>query len=84
MCLALLLTSFGSIAAPVQAAPSDSITVTKYAIDGTTILDQVTVDSTWMDANLPVQGDGVTHYYHQGPTFESTNMWDPDELINVD
>ena len=23
----------------------------------------------WLEANLPVLGDGTTHYYHQGPVF---------------
>jgi hypothetical protein len=47
-----------------------------------------------MKANLPVFGNGKTHYYHQGPVFEdswrkvypnkSYNRWDPKESINVE
>jgi len=35
-------------------------------------------------AELPVYGDGVTHYYFQGPSFDPDNMWDETELVNVD
>jgi hypothetical protein len=35
-----------------------------------------------MEGNLPVQGDGVTHYYHQGPVFQG-DTWDPDETTNL-
>lgn len=54
----------------------------KYAADGTTVLSGRTVDYKWMEGNLPVQGDGVTHYYHQGPVFQG-DMWDPDETTNL-
>ncbi|KQC10196.1 MAG: hypothetical protein APR55_09480, partial [Methanolinea sp. SDB] len=54
--------------APVVAA-STQVEIIKYANDGTTILDQKTVNYSWMEANLPVLGDGTTHYYHQGPVF---------------
>jgi hypothetical protein len=40
-----------------------------------------------MRDNLPVYGDGVTHYYHQGPTFDDSsfeNLWDPGETVNID
>jgi hypothetical protein len=70
---------------PVLATdPTTSITVTRYDTDGTTILDQTTVSYGWMMDNLPVQGDGVTHYYHQGPTFDHDNLWDPGEMENID
>jgi hypothetical protein len=46
------------------------VNVIKYAPDGTTILDETTVTYQWMEDNLPVQGDGATHYYYQGPVFE--------------
>ncbi|HOG53151.1 MAG TPA: hypothetical protein PLT03_04685, partial [Bacillota bacterium] len=29
------------------------------------------------------QGDGVTQYYYQGPTFDPDNIWDPDETLNL-
>ncbi|MDG6257091.1 MAG: argininosuccinate synthase, partial [Methanomicrobiaceae archaeon] len=49
-------------AAPAAAATTE-VHVVKYANDGTTVLAETTVDYTWMEANLPVYGDGVTHYY---------------------
>ena len=63
----------------------------KYANDGTTILNETTKTYQWMEANLPVLGDGVTHYYHQGPVFvddpnevtEQQARWNPDEDTNV-
>lgn len=68
---------------PAAAATSE-VHVVKYAPDGTTVLDERTVDFTWMEENLPVLGDGVTHYYHQGPTFNESDLWDPAEYQNVD
>ncbi|MEI6840631.1 MAG: PKD domain-containing protein [Methanomicrobiales archaeon] len=58
-----------------------SVTVIKYANDGRTILGQRTVDFQWMQANLPVYGDGVTHYYHQGPVMNASipDKWNPEE-----
>jgi hypothetical protein len=67
---------------PVASGATTSIHLVKYAKDGSTILAEKTVSYQWMKDNLPVQGDGVTHYYHQGPVFEG-DMWDPDELTNL-
>jgi hypothetical protein len=64
------------------AAPTTAVTVTKYASDGTTVIQQVVIDSATMQLTLPVQGDGITHYYHQGPIFEG-DMWDPTETVNL-
>jgi hypothetical protein len=65
------------------ADPTTSVHIVKYAADGTTVVNETTVDYVWMEANLPVQGDGVTHYYMQGPVFnESMDKWDPDETTN--
>jgi len=62
----------------VQAAgPTTEVYVVKYAENGT-ILHETTVTYQWMEANLPVYGDGVTHYYHQGAVFEG-DKWDPNE-----
>jgi DMSO/TMAO reductase YedYZ molybdopterin-dependent catalytic subunit len=73
---------------PVNAADvTTSVTVTKLANDGTTVLDQVTVTVEEMmadSAELPVYGDGVTHYYFQGPSFDPDAPWDETELVNVD
>jgi len=89
----MLLTGMIPSTLPVAvAAGSTETTITKYASDGTTVLDQTTVDYVWMEANLTVWGDGVTHYYHQGPSFDPANLWDsgippepaPGETVNVD
>jgi len=77
--------------APAMAATT-SVQIVKYASDGTTILNQTMVNYTWMEANLPVLGDGTTHYYHQGPVFiddpnetlEQELRWNPEEDTNVD
>jgi hypothetical protein len=70
------------IATPVL-AQTTSVQVVKLASDGTTVIDETTVDYAWMEAELPVQGNGSTHYYHQGPTFDPENLWDPDETVNL-
>ncbi|PKL61565.1 MAG: hypothetical protein CVV31_10850 [Methanomicrobiales archaeon HGW-Methanomicrobiales-2] len=71
-----------ALAAPATAAPTTELHVVRYAADGVTVLDETTVDYRWMEANLPVQGDGTTHYYHQGPVFEG-DPWNPEEDVNV-
>ena len=72
---------------PANAAgATTSLTVTKYDAHGIVISTQP-VTYQWMQANLPVQGDGTTHYYAQGPTFTNTNfnaVWNPAENVNVD
>ncbi len=86
LCLALFVGLWLARAAAQPMALSDatqSITVTKYDIDGTTVISQTTLHYTQMSTTLPVQGDGVTHYYFQGPTFVPGNLWDPDETINL-
>ncbi|WOF16968.1 PEGA domain-containing protein [Methanoplanus sp. FWC-SCC4] len=75
-------------------AGTGEITAIKYANDGVTVIDEKTIDYKWMEKNLPVYGDGVTHYYHQGPVFEAKweevhpdlpyNMWNPEEDINYE
>jgi len=66
------------------AAPSTAIHVVKYASDGTTVINEKTVTYQWLEANLPVQGDGKTHYYHQGPVFvdDKEGQWDVNETTN--
>jgi hypothetical protein len=69
---------------PCFAAPTTTVHVMKYAEDGITVLNETTVDYHWMEANLPVQGDGKTHYYHQGPVFvdDKEGQWDVNETTN--
>jgi hypothetical protein len=74
--LILLLTG------PATAATTE-LHLVRYASDGSTILNETTVTYQWLEANLPVMGDGVTHYYSQGPTFNDTDPYDPAEYQNV-
>ena len=66
------------------AAPTTAVHVVKYAADETPVLNETTVTYQWMEANLPVQGDGKTHYYHQGPVFvdDKEGQWDANETAN--
>jgi len=84
LCLALLTGSFAGIVspAPVAAAATTSLTITKYAPDGITVLEQVTKSLADLQA-MPIQGDGTTHYFSQGPTFDPNNLWDPGETVNL-
>jgi hypothetical protein len=68
----------------VNAAPTTSLHIVKYAADGTTVLNETTVGYHWLEDNLPVQGDGRTHYYHQGPVFSEVKeeQWDRNETSN--
>jgi len=77
--LFLLLSGAGA-----SALPTTELAISVYASDGTTVLNTTTVTCQWMEANLPVQGDGVTHYYHQGPVFVESKegQWDPNETVN--
>jgi len=78
----ILLALLMVIAQPALAAnATTSVHIVKYTSDGT-VLSETTKDYQWLEKNLPVQGDGVTHYYHQGPIFEG-DMWDPTETLNL-
>jgi hypothetical protein len=80
--LALLCQAFPASSA-LAAGATSSVHVVKYAADGITVVDEQTVSYQWMEDNLPRCGDGVTHYYHQGPSFDSANLWDPNETVNL-
>jgi len=91
--VALLLSLLPGLVVPGTAsAATNSLTIIKYAADGTTVLAQTTVTYQWMRDNMPVLGDGTTHYYHQGPVFiddpdeetEQALRWNPAEDTNVD
>lgn len=70
-------------ASPVLASgATTAVRIVKYADDGVTIIADRTVSYRWMQENLPVLGDGQTHYYHQGPIFEG-DLWDPEEVNNL-
>jgi hypothetical protein len=85
LCMALLVSLLAGVAMPAPVAatdPTTSLTVTKYDTDGTTIIQQEELDLAELQA-LPVQGDNVTHYFSQGPTFIPANLWDPAEIENL-
>lgn len=69
-----------SVTAPVFGATT-SLTVMNVTRDGGTVLASQAVSFQWMQANLPVLGDGVTHYYHQGPVMNASypDKWNPAE-----
>lgn len=70
------------VAYPVMASnATSSVRIAKYAEDGTVIA-ETTKTYEWLRDNLPHQGDGETHYYHQGPIFEG-DMWDSSETENL-
>jgi hypothetical protein len=66
------------------AAPTTEVVVSRYDADGVNVTNSTIVTYQWMEANLPVQGDGVTHYYHQGPVFieSKEGQWDRNETTN--
>ena len=76
---------------PHTIAATTSLHIIKYANDRTTILAEKNLTWQEMRDTLPVQGDGSTHYYHQGPVFvddpddavEQKLRWNPSEDINV-
>ncbi|MDD1709442.1 MAG: argininosuccinate synthase [Methanoregulaceae archaeon] len=90
LCL-LLVTGIFFLALPAAAATTTQLHIARYASDGTTLLNETTVDYQWMEAKLPVYGDGIIHYYHQGPVFiddpdqgaEEILRWNSAEDVNV-
>jgi hypothetical protein len=65
-------------------AATTEVTVTRYSPDGTLLSEYGPYTIGWMEANLPVMGDGSTHYYLQGPSFDEANLWDPSESVNTE
>jgi len=88
--IAILCFLLFTIVSPASAATTQ-IRIVKYAMDGFTILAERTVDYHWMEQNLRVYGDGITHYFHQGPVFiddpdparQEALRWNPEEDTNV-
>jgi len=72
----------GSPGDALAAGATTELNIVKVAADGSTVIAERTVSHEWMEENLPVYGDGATHYYHQGPVFEG-EMWDPSETENL-
>ena len=69
----LLLLCVGLLVGTVSADTTTSIEISRIAADGTTVLANETVTYEWMKDNLPITGDGITHYGHQGPVFEDAS-----------
>lgn len=82
--LLILLVVLAGMVCVTAAAPTTSVRITKLGTDGITVLNETTIDIQWMESHLPVQGDGTTHYYHQGPVFvgDKEGQWDPNETTN--
>jgi len=82
-----------------SAASTTSLTIKKLASDKTTVLDQRTVTFQELregqlsdGTTMPILGDGITHYYHQGPVFvddpdpetQELLRWNEEEDLNWD
>jgi hypothetical protein len=69
---------------PVSATdPTTSLHIVKLATDGVSVLAETTISYQTLKDTLPVQGNGTTHYYTQGPSFDDANWWDPAETANL-
>jgi PKD repeat protein len=69
-CILLVLLLFFVILATPATAYTTEVTVRRLATDGLTPVTETTRTYQWLEANLPVSGDGNTYYYFQGPIFE--------------
>jgi hypothetical protein len=84
-----ILLSFLSVLLPCRtilaADPytTTSVKIIKLAPDGITKLSETTISYETMKNTLPVQGDGITHYWTQGPSYLDENWWDPAEKVNL-
>jgi len=61
------------------ALPIPELHLVKYGADQTTVVQEQTVDYLWMEANLPVVGDGTTEYRYEGITNNPADVWDQAE-----
>jgi|WetSurMetagenome_2_1015567.scaffolds.fasta_scaffold03562_6 hypothetical protein len=67
--LVLVFCCLFSLLSTPAAAATTQVHIVKFASDNITIINQTTITYQAMEKNLPVQGDGITHYYLQGPVF---------------
>ena len=74
---------FGLMSTSASAEPTSEVTISVIDENGDQISEK-NVDYEWMEKNLPVYGDGSTHYYHQGPVFsdDKETRWDLNETAN--
>ncbi len=82
--IALLIVLFCAGMVLHAGAATTEIMITRYSPDGELLAESGPYTIEWMEANLPVEGDGVTHYYLQGPSFDEKNLWDPSESVNTE
>lgn len=59
--------------------PIPELRIVKYGADQTTIVQERTLDYTWLEKNLPVIGDGKTVYRYEGITNNPNDVWDKAE-----
>jgi hypothetical protein len=81
--LALITTFFPGN--PVYAAaPTTCVTIKRIATDGETVNREVTIKYQDMETRFVPEGDGITHYYHQGPVIvdDVDARWNPEEDKN--
>lgn len=82
----LALIAMFSQVVPISAEKNTSVSVTisNYAVDSNSEDRRTSVTYEWMRDNLAVEGDGETHYYHQGPIFSDniSERWNPAEDTN--
>jgi len=53
-----------------------SVRIIAYDTDGKTILNETTVDYTWMEENFPIIGDGTETFRYEGITNTPEDVWD--------
>jgi hypothetical protein len=82
--LLLIIAGITFMVVPVTGEPTSSLHVVKLADNGSRVINETNASYQWMEENLPVQGDGITHYYHQGPVFVESKeaQWDTNETAN--
>ena len=59
-----------------------TVHIVKFAADGTTIVNETTIDYLWMQQNLQVYGDDQP-YKFQGVTFDPNDLWNPNETLGM-
>jgi hypothetical protein len=67
--LVLVFWCLFSMLSITAAAATSQLHIVKFASDNVTVLNETTITYQEMETNLPVLGDGITHYYLQGPVF---------------
>ncbi|GEM_PF-1282611 len=91
--ITIILIAIMVVSKPVLASGTTNLYIKKLASDGTTIISEKTLNYHWLKDhnNIPVMGDGIKHYYHQGPVFvddpseetEQMLRWNQGEDTNV-